>query len=128
MARALVFLTDAFGGRGGIAQFNRDLLTSLCSDAAYGRIVALPRILFERPARVPKNLTFRVESAGGRMRYLRESVRAVARERFDVVICSHINLMPVAAAAAAAQRIPLLLVVYGIEAWTPPKSWLARGS
>ena len=25
MARALVFLTDAFGGKGGIAQFNRDL-------------------------------------------------------------------------------------------------------
>ena len=125
MARALVFLTDAFGGKGGIAQFNRDLLTSLCSDDAYGRVVALPRILFDRPERVPKNLTFRVESAGGRMRYVRESVRAVVRERFDVVICSHINLMPIAAAAAAAQRVPLLLVVYGIEAWTPPKSRLA---
>jgi asparagine synthase (glutamine-hydrolysing) len=119
MARALVFLTDAFGGKGGIAQFNRDLLTSLCSDATSGRVVALPRILFDRPGRVPKNLTFRVESAGGRMRYVRESVRAVVGERFDVVICSHINLMPIAVAAAAAQRIPLLLVLYGIEAWTP---------
>ena len=125
MARALVFLTDAFGGKGGIAQFNRDLLTSLSSDAACSRVVALPRIIFDRPERIPKNLTFRVESAGGRMRYVRESVRAVVGERFDVVICSHINLMPIAAAAAAAQRIPLLLVLYGIEAWTPPRSRLA---
>jgi phosphatidylinositol alpha-1,6-mannosyltransferase len=43
-----------------------------------------------------------------------------------VVICSHINLLPVAAAAAAAQRVPLLLVLYGIEAWTPPRGLAAR--
>ena len=125
MARALVFLTDAFGGRGGIAQFNRDLLTSLSNDPAYTRVVALPRILFDKPGRVPKNLTFRAESAGGKLRYMRESVRAVMSERFDVVICSHINLISIAAAAAAAQRVPLLLVVYGIEAWKRPKNAIA---
>ena len=66
-----------------------------------------------------------MESAGGRLRFLRESVRAVTGERFDVVICSHINLMPIAAVAAAAQRIPLLLVIYGIEAWTSPNRPIA---
>jgi len=126
MARALVFLTDAFGGRGGIAQFNRDLLTSLSDDAAYSRVVALPRVLFDKSPAVPQQLDFRMESAGGKLRYVLESLKAVARERFDVVICSHINLLPIAAAAAAAQRVPLLLVVYGIESWKSPRGLAAK--
>jgi asparagine synthetase B (glutamine-hydrolysing)/glycosyltransferase involved in cell wall biosynthesis len=126
MTRALVFLTDAFGGRGGIAQFNRDLLTSLSSDPAYSTVVALPRLLFEESPRVPAGLDFRTESAGGKLRYVAASMRAVMRERFDVVICSHINLLPIAAAAAAAQRVPLLLVLYGIEAWKPPRGLAAK--
>ncbi|HMA02424.1 MAG TPA: glycosyltransferase family 4 protein, partial [Gemmatimonadaceae bacterium] len=126
MARALVFLTDAFGGRGGIAQFNRDLLTSLSNDSAYTRIVALPRLLFEESPRVPQRIDFRTRSAGGKIRYVAESMRAVMSERFDVVICSHINLLSIASAAAAAQRVPLLLVVYGIEAWKPPRGLAAK--
>jgi phosphatidylinositol alpha-1,6-mannosyltransferase len=126
MARALVFLTDAFGGRGGIAQFNRDLLTSLANDPAYTRVVALPRLLFEQSPRVPKKLEFRKESAGGKIRYVVESVRAVMSEKFDVVICAHINLISIAAAAAAAQRVPLLLVVYGLEAWKAPRGLAAK--
>src|ERR1019366_5792170 len=31
MFRALVLLSDAFGGKGGIAKFNRDFLSALCS-------------------------------------------------------------------------------------------------
>jgi phosphatidylinositol alpha-1,6-mannosyltransferase len=126
MARALVFLTDAFGGRGGIAQFNRDLLTSLSDDPAYTKVVALPRLILEKSSRVPKKLDFRKQSAGGKVRYVVESVRAVLSERFDVVICSHINLLSIASAAAAAQRVPLLLVLYGIESWTPPRGLAAK--
>ena len=126
MARALVFLTDAFGGRGGIAQFNRDLLTSLSNDPAYTKVVALPRLIFEKSPRVPKKLDFRTRSARGKIRYVVESARAVIKERFDVVICSHINLLSIASAAAAAQKVPLLLVLYGIEAWKPPRGLAAK--
>jgi len=126
MARALVFLTDAFGGRGGIAQFNRDLLTSLSNDSAYTRIVALPRLLFEESPHVPQGLEFRTKSAGGKLRYVAESMRTTMSERFDVVICSHINLLSIASAAAAAQRVPLILVVYGIEAWKAPRGLAAK--
>ncbi|HEV7704543.1 MAG TPA: glycosyltransferase family 4 protein, partial [Gemmatimonadaceae bacterium] len=126
MARALVFLTDAFGGRGGIAQFNRDLLTSLSNDPAYTKVVALPRLSFEKHPKVPSKLDFRMRSAGGKIRYVVESARAVMNERFDVVICSHINLLSIASAAAAAQRVPLLLVLYGIEAWKAPRGLAAK--
>jgi phosphatidyl-myo-inositol dimannoside synthase len=98
----------------------------LSSDSAYTSVVALPRVLFEKSPAVPQNLDFRTQSAGGKVRYIIESLKVVARERFDVVICSHINLLPIAAAAAAAQRVPLLLVVYGIEAWKPPRGLAAK--
>jgi phosphatidyl-myo-inositol dimannoside synthase len=48
------------------------------------------------------------------------------KERFDVVICSHINLLSIAAAAAKVQQVPLLLVVYGIEAWKAPRGLAGR--
>ena len=98
----------------------------MADDSAYTRVVALPRVLFEKSPAVPQNLDFRKQSAGGKVRYVIESLKAVTRERFDVVICSHINLLPIAAAAAAAQRVPLLLVVYGIEAWKPPRGLAAK--
>jgi phosphatidylinositol alpha-1,6-mannosyltransferase len=60
------------------------------------------------------------------VRYVVESARAVLSEQFDVVICSHINLLSIASAAAAVQRVPLLLVLYGIEAWTPPRGLAAK--
>ncbi|MGH7634469.1 MAG: glycosyltransferase family 4 protein, partial [Gemmatimonadaceae bacterium] len=59
---------------------------------------------------------YRTASAKGKVRYAAESARAAMTEKFDAVICSHINLLPIAAAAAAVQRVPLLLVIYGIEA------------
>jgi glycosyltransferase involved in cell wall biosynthesis len=125
MAQALVFLAEAFGARGGIAQFNRDLLASLSSDPAYTKVVALPRIPFAKSPKTPTNVEYRGGSAGGNLRYLIESLRAVVSERFDVVICSHVSLITIASAAAAAQRVPLLLVVYGSEAWTALRNGLA---
>ena len=41
--RVLVLLTDGFGGHGGIAKFNRDLLTALCAHPACEEVVVLPR-------------------------------------------------------------------------------------
>jgi phosphatidyl-myo-inositol dimannoside synthase len=98
----------------------------LSDDSAYSRVVALPRVLFDKSPAVPKKLDFRMKSAGGKVRYVVESLKAVVSERFDVVICSHINLLPIAVAAAAAQRVPLLLVVYGIEAWKAPRLLAAK--
>jgi glycosyltransferase involved in cell wall biosynthesis len=44
----------------------------------------------------------------------------VARTRFDGIVCGHINLLPAAVIAAAVQRVPLALVIHGIDAWQPP--------
>ena len=43
--RLLTLVTDAYGGLGGIAKFNRDLLAALCAHPAVSEVVALPRVV-----------------------------------------------------------------------------------
>jgi glycosyltransferase involved in cell wall biosynthesis len=120
--RLLTLVTDAFGGRGGIAKFNRDLLASLCSHPATTEVVALPRVMPEPVTRLmPDGLTYRPEAAGGKAGYAQSVLQTLATGgRFDGVVCGHLNLLPLAALAAWWKRAPLLLVIHGIDAWQPP--------
>jgi glycosyltransferase involved in cell wall biosynthesis len=114
--RLLVFTTGAYGCRGGIAQFNRDMLASIATMPG-ARIVALPRIAAEQCGDLPDNIDFRVSSAGGKLRYGYEALRAINDGRQDLIVCGHLNLLPIAALAARRHRAPLVLVIYGVEAW-----------
>jgi glycosyltransferase involved in cell wall biosynthesis len=124
--RLLTLVTDAFGGRGGIAKFNRDLLASLCSHPAATEVVALPRVITEPVTRpMPENFVYRPEAAGGKAGYARAVVQTLLTGgRFDGVVCGHLNLLPLAALAAAWKRAPLLLIIHGIDAWQPPEGGL----
>lgn len=125
--RLLVLVTDAFGGRGGIAKFNRDLLTALCAHPAVTEVVALPRIVTEDVGALPEKLAFRAGAAGDKSAFVRAVGQAVLRDgAFDGVVCGHMNLLPLGALAAARHRVPLLQIVHGIEAWAPKESVAAR--
>jgi len=43
--RILALVTDAFGGLGGIAQYNRDLLVALASMDSIEEVVVVPRVI-----------------------------------------------------------------------------------
>lgn len=116
----LALLTDAYGGHGGIAKVNRDLLSALVQHDAVNRVVALPRVVPGPVGEVPAAVDFRTEAAGGAADYLRAFGRAVARGGYDGVVCGHLHLAPLAAVAAARARAPWLLIVHGVEAWGPP--------
>jgi len=124
--RLLTLVTDAFGGRGGIAKFNRDLLASLCSHPAMTDVVALPRVMTEPATRpMPDRLSYHPESAGGKADYARAVVQMLRTGGpFDGVVCGHLNLLPLAALAAWWKRAPLLLIIHGIDAWQPPSGGL----
>src|SRR5207248_2509652 len=101
-------------GHGGIALFNRDMTEALAQMPERGEIVVLPRII-RNVVRVPEGVTFVEAAARSQFAYARELTRAKRRTRFDLVICSHMNLLPLARIAA---NDPLL-ITYGIEAWRP---------
>jgi asparagine synthase (glutamine-hydrolysing) len=136
----LVLLTDAFGGHGGIAKFNRDLLTALCSYPDVAKVVALPRIMPNPFDELPDKLEWRTEALGGKLRYLRELVRQSKRlptldspvqestgrsisnlrsRSSTLLVCAHINLLPFAAVASRILKTPPVLIIHGIDAWQP---------
>jgi phosphatidylinositol alpha-1,6-mannosyltransferase len=115
--RIVLLATDAYGGHGGIALYNRDLAEAL---ASHHEVTVVPRIAPHPPEEIPPGITFLREAVGGQAAYL-QAVARVERKRPDLVICGHVNLLPVACAIA---RHPLLMI-FGIEAWKP-RRFLAR--
>jgi phosphatidylinositol alpha-1,6-mannosyltransferase len=109
---SIVFLvTDAYGGHGGIALFNREFC-----EAIGVPITVIPRVVRKEIGPIPPNVTFVAEAARSPIAYMR-ALAAARRSRPELVICGHMNLLPVAF------NHPLL-VVHGIEAW---KRRRARG-
>jgi len=119
--RALVLTTDAYGGQGGIAQFNRDLLNALCAISEWEQVIWLPRLKPRMPEPLPAKLVYRNDGLKGKRAYMLAAWRA-ARSRCDVVICGHINLLPAAVFAAWRCTAPLVLLIHGIDAWQPHRS------
>ena len=125
--RVLLLTTDAYGGHGGIALYNRDIVDALAAMPAVENAVVLARTMPFEPTGVPTKATLVKAALGGKLNFIRAGLRA-AREPFDLVICGHINLLPLAALLNQVIRAPLALMVYGIDVWQSPnrmaKSWL----
>src|SRR5690242_6695999 len=116
--RVLVLVSDAFGGRGGIALYNRHLLRALCEFPEMERVIAIPRVMTYAPEEMPRNLEYKTSALGGKLRYVLSSLTAAfSTPKVNLVICSHIYLLPVAYLLKAILRCKMVLVVYGIEAW-----------
>jgi glycosyltransferase involved in cell wall biosynthesis len=111
--KILLLCTDAYGGHGGIALYNRDLAEALAARADVEEVLVVPRVVRSDPGVIPPKITFLADAARGPAHYLRALARV--RGKADLVICGHVNLLPVACMLA---KHPLLFV-YGIEAWKP---------
>jgi len=126
----LFLCTDAFGGRGGIAKFNRDLCRALSAKPLAANVTALPRLAPVEPITdVPPRVDYHPHAAGSKLTYAWSVLRHtcnVRRATFNAIICGHINLLPVAVLASWLQGAPLLLILHGIDAWDPHPSVLVR--
>jgi glycosyltransferase involved in cell wall biosynthesis len=121
--RILLLTTDAFGARGGIAQYNRDFIAALCSDRRCTEVVAVPRHAPESPGPLPGKLRFVANGSTTKGSFIKSAVReAFAGRKFDLIVCGHINLLPLAVLASQRHRVPLVLMIYGIDAWTAHRS------
>jgi len=120
--RILMLLTDAFGSRGGIAQFNRDFITALSEQGDIEKVICLPRLM---PYDLHLTLTkvdYRKEALRSRWKYFLACLKLVlGRETFDLVICGHINLLPFAYLIGWLTQKPIFLILFGSDAWTPPR-------
>jgi phosphatidylinositol alpha-1,6-mannosyltransferase len=120
----LALVTDAFGGRGGIAQYNRDFLGALAASGTVSTLKILPRNAPD-PVVVPPGIV--QEQSAGRSAYVLAALRIALSEHIDIVFCGHINLAPLAAGIARLAGAKLVMQTHGIEAWPHP-SRLARAA
>jgi len=121
MSGVLALVTEAFGGRGGIAQYNRDFL---CALAEPGGGIAPPPIIV-----LPRNAPHRVElpdgieqlaPRSGRAAYSLVAVAVALTRQVDCVFCGHLYMAPLAALIARLCRARLIMQMHGIEAWPRP--------
>lgn len=135
--RILALVTDAFGGHGGIAQYNRHLLTALASHECVTEVVAIPRLMPHLPETLPSKLGYITDALEGKeyvaqgligkLKYILTVLRLLGKKPgFDFVICGHINLLPVARLAQMRAGAPMLLIIHGVDAWNPSDSWLVN--
>lgn len=119
----LYLATDAYGGYGGVALYNRDVLEALCDDPAIDSVTAVARSQSSAIGELPEKLHYDTSGVGSLSRYFAAVRRAAfSRQRPDVIYCSHINLAPVAYLIAKMRGVPWVLCIYGIDAWPDRKS------
>lgn len=124
--KVLALVPEAFGGHGGIAKYLRDFLGAVCAHPRVELVHVLPRVAPQEVGPLPPGLRHDPSGLHGKRPYLQAVARALLRrERVDLVVCGHVNLLPVAHVAALRHRAPLVLLLYGIDAWAPPPSRLA---
>jgi phosphatidylinositol alpha-1,6-mannosyltransferase len=124
----LMLLSDGFGGFGGISQFNRDFLTALDASPIVERVNAYPRlILTPITATLPEAVIYERRFATGKLKYAIFLIgKLLWGRRPDLVICAHINLLPAAWIIARLRRARLALVIHGIDAWRPHRSFIVN--
>lgn len=122
--RILALVTDAFGGTGGISQFNRDLISACAELAEVERIVVLPR--FAQHSTPPPNakIAQRVPIARAAAYACRAIAQSVVEPRFDVVFCGHLHMMPLALLVSRLSAAPVWLQIHGLEAWAARARWM----
>ena len=118
--RILALLTDAYGGYGGIAQYNCDFVSALAKSARVKEIVILPRSAADSYADLPLKVTQLVPSSN-RFLYILSSIITLLRYGpFDLIFCGHIFHSPLAFILGRFLGIPVWLQTHGIDAWEPP--------
>jgi len=118
--RVLALVTEAFGGYGGIAQYNRDFLSALSESPSIHEVIALPRFgkagLGDLPSKVQQ-----LAPVGNKVSYGISASRIAMRHGpFDLIFCGHINAAPLSVLLGKIARAPVWLQTHGIDAWAKP--------
>ena len=110
--RCFALVGDAFGGRGGIAQYNRDLLNAFAASGRVASIYVLPR---HAPDPVSPPETVRQASPRGRVGFAIAGLARGFESPVDVVFCGHVHFVRLASLIARAWRAKLIVQTHGWE-------------
>ncbi|HEY1980063.1 MAG TPA: glycosyltransferase family 4 protein [Xanthobacteraceae bacterium] len=116
--RCLALVTDAFGGNGGIAQYNCDFLAALVQSVHGASIDVLPRY-GPQQTDPPPGIT-QLPPRGSRIGYGIAAIWFLRLRRIPVIFCGHLHLAALAGLVARLTKAKLIVQMHGIEAWPSP--------
>jgi phosphatidyl-myo-inositol dimannoside synthase len=121
--RVLALVTEAFGGRGGIAQYNRDFLSALARCDRVADVIVLPRFTATPVSTLPPGIR-QLRPVESKLKYSLSALWAAITQRpIDFVFCGHWNMAPLAAGICRVLNTPLWLQVHGVEVfWHEPSA------
>lgn len=125
--KILVLTPSAYGGSGGIAQYNRDLIGAIAKIEGVSEVKVLPRLINSEVSivQIPTKVEFIRNSAKSSFFFIYESLKS-ALCKYDLVICAHINFVPLAFLIRILTGSKTVLVCYGIDVWSAHKSFALK--
>lgn len=111
-----MLVSDSFGIPGGIALYTRDLIAAVALADTVTEVVVVSLWCARDPGKLPPKVRLVGSGNGTKTAWVAAASQLVA-EQFDLVICGHAHLLKVAAVLNLFWRAPLVLMVYGVEAW-----------
>jgi phosphatidylinositol alpha-1,6-mannosyltransferase len=126
--RVLALVTEAFGGRGGIAQYNRDFLSGLANCDRVREVIVLPRLSARPVDPLPPGVR-QLGPVESKLAYSFFALwTAITHQPINLVFCGHLLMAPLAAGICRVLKLPLWLQVHGIEVFWRKLSALERRS
>ena len=90
MIKPLVFLTDCYGGRGGIAQYNRNLLESLSLMKEIKEITIFQRKVVYKKEKIPKKIKLLKNISNSKFKFLIKSIYYLFFGKIhNIIFCCH---------------------------------------
>lgn len=127
MKYPLVLSIDVYGGRGGIAQYNKYLIRALSEISKIKEITVIPRKIFYDLEKIPPKVIFKKEFSYSTLKYIIYFFRFIfKKKKYDIIFCNHIHLLPFAWLLKLKYKCKIVLIIYGEEAWNPTKYKLAN--
>lgn len=116
--RVLALVTEAFGGYGGIAQYNRDFLSALALNEDISEIIVLPRLGYAGDGELPPGVLQRAP-VFSRLIYSARAIAEAARRKPDIVFSGHLYMGALALGLAGFYGARLISQLHGTEIWNP---------
>ena len=115
--RILALTTDSFGGHGGIATYARDTIRAMAARDDVDEVL-VPLLLRPDPlGELPPKVRIVDCSKSGKVDYVGRVTLATLPRGFDAVWASHVQLAPVALAAARRSGARFGVSLHGSEVW-----------
>lgn len=100
--KILALVTDAYGGPGGIAEYNRNLFRAFRVGPNRSVEVLIRRAPeFDRP--VPDGIRQRFPR-GGKLGFVVKAIFLTMSDRPDMIFCGHINFLPLTPASGTKDK------------------------